>query len=88
MPEPTELDLQSTLPSTAADGKTEKVAVKRKRAPGSGRRPKNPDELYIPIGMRIHPKAFDWVKDEAKRRGIGYQSVINQLLLDQMNVSS
>jgi predicted DNA binding CopG/RHH family protein len=33
--------------------------------------------------MRLHPQALEWAKAEAKRRGIGYQSLINEILLDK-----
>lgn len=35
--------------------------------------------------MRLHPKVFEWAKAEAEKRGIGYQSLINEILLDQMS---
>jgi len=31
--------------------------------------------------MRLHPRVVAWAKREAKRRGIGYQTVINEVLL-------
>ena len=58
--------------------------VKRKRAPGGGRKPKQEDELYVPISIRIHPKALEWAKTEAEKRGVGYQSIINEELLDKI----
>ena len=58
--------------------------VKRKRAPGGGRKPKQEDELYVPISIRIHPKALEWAKAEAEKRGVGYQSIINEELLDNV----
>jgi len=30
--------------------------------------------------MRLHPKVVAWAKRQAKRRGIGYQTVINDVL--------
>ena len=55
----------------------------RKRAPGGGRKPKQEGTLYVPVSMRLHPQALEWAKAEAKRRGIGYQSLINEILLDK-----
>ncbi len=39
-------------------------------------------ERYIPTYIKLHPKVIEWAKSEAKRRGIGYQTVINQSLLN------
>jgi predicted DNA binding CopG/RHH family protein len=48
--------------------------------PSRGRPPKGLAK-YQPIHIRLHPKALRWAKTEAKHRGIGYQTVINELLL-------
>jgi uncharacterized protein (DUF4415 family) len=61
-----------------------KKAVERKlgiKLGPRGRPAKRADEKYRPVYMRLHPKALAWAKQEAKRQGIGYQSVINQVLL-------
>jgi uncharacterized protein (DUF4415 family) len=55
----------------------DKLGVKR---PARGRPPKGADK-FQPVSIRLHPKALDWAKKEAKRRGIGYQTVINEILL-------
>jgi uncharacterized protein (DUF4415 family) len=70
---------------SALDKEAEKQAVRRKRAPGGGRKPKQEGTLYVPVSMRLHPKAFEWAKTEAQKRGIGYQSLINEILLEQMS---
>ncbi|PSF38177.1 AT hook motif protein [Aphanothece hegewaldii CCALA 016] len=49
-----------------------------------GRPVKDEEEKYEPISIRLHPKVLAWAKEEAKKRGIGYQSVINQALLEQI----
>ena len=54
-----------------------KLGVKRR---ARGRPPKGLDK-YKSIQIRLHPKAIQWAKSEAKHRGIGYQTVINQALL-------
>ena len=54
-----------------------KLNVKR---PTRGR-PLKGEHKYKPIFIRLHPKAIAWAKAEAKRRGIGYQTVINETLL-------
>ena len=55
----------------------EKLGTKR---PSRGRPPKGEDK-FVPISIRIHPKILKWAKKEAKRRGVGYQTVINEALL-------
>ena len=50
-----------------------------KRLP-RGRPPKGP-EKYLEVHIRLHPKALSWARAEAKQRGIGYQTLINELLL-------
>ncbi|MBI2061316.1 MAG: BrnA antitoxin family protein [Nitrospirae bacterium] len=54
-----------------------KLGVKRR---SRGRPPKNGDK-YLPISIRLHPRVAVWAKQEAERRGVGYQTVINEVLL-------
>ncbi|MGK5081980.1 BrnA antitoxin family protein [Bdellovibrionota bacterium FG-1] len=68
----TEKELQS-----AREAIEEKSGLKR---PSRGRPPKG-DDKYEPVSIRLHPKALKWAKKEAKRRGVGYQTVINEVLL-------
>lgn len=56
----------------------EKLGIKR---PVRGRPPKQIDEKYCAVSIRLHPKILEWAKTEAKRRGEGYQTIINQALL-------
>ncbi len=56
-----------------------KLGVKR---PVRGRPLKGLDK-YKPVQIRLHPEALRWAKSEAKHLGIGYQTVINQVLLHQ-----
>lgn len=51
------------------------------RRPRRGRPPKSPEVKYQPIAIRLHPRVIAWAKKEAKRRGVGYQTVINEALL-------
>ena len=53
-----------------------------KRKP-RGRPEKKSDEKFIPTSIRLHPKALQWAKREAKKRGCGYQTVINEVLLER-----
>jgi uncharacterized protein (DUF4415 family) len=50
-----------------------------------GRPTKEEEEKYEPISIRLHPKVLAWAKAEAEQRGIGYQTVINEVLLAQIN---
>jgi len=52
-----------------------------KKRPSRGRPPKDDDEKYQAISIRLHPEILDWAKEEAKRCGLGYQSIINSALL-------
>ena len=52
----------------------------RKR-PSRGRPSKSDAEKFIPISIRLHPQVLKWAKREAKKRGVGYQTVINEFLL-------
>jgi uncharacterized protein (DUF4415 family) len=51
--------------------------------PSRGRPPKASDEKFEPISIRLHPLALAWAKKEAKRRGVGYQTIINEILLEK-----
>ena len=52
-----------------------------RKLPPRGRPPKKDHERHRPVTIRLHPEALAWAKEEAKRRGIGYQTVINEVLL-------
>jgi hypothetical protein len=49
-----------------------------------GRPPKDMRDKYLATSIRLHPKAIAWAKREAKKRGIGYQTVINEVLLEKV----
>jgi uncharacterized protein (DUF4415 family) len=57
------------------------TGVKRGRRPG--RPPKKVQEKYVPVSIRLHPRALAWLKREAKKRGVAYQSLLNEILLKQ-----
>lgn len=44
-------------------------------------RPQKVFGKYKPVTIRLHPYVLAWAKAEAKRRGMGYQTFINQTLL-------
>lgn len=48
--------------------------------PRRGRPPKG-SEKYAPVSIRLHPRVLAWAKRQGKKRGIGYQSIINEALL-------
>lgn len=56
-----------------------KLGIKRA---ARGRHPKG-DEKFKPISIRLHPKILEWAKKEAGKLGVGYQTVINNLLLKE-----
>ncbi len=51
-----------------------------KKRPVRGRPPKGPGK-YHAVSIRLNPKVIAWAKKEGKRRGIGYQTVINEVLI-------
>ncbi len=48
--------------------------------PRRGRPPKGA-EKFTPVSIRLDPRVLAWAKREAKRHGLGYQTIINQVLL-------
>ena len=54
-----------------------KLGTKR---PRRGRPPKG-IEKYTPVSIRLHPDVIAWAKREAKKRRLGYQTIINEVLL-------
>ena len=61
-------------------GIEEKLDIKR---PSRGRPQKKGKDKFAPISIRIHPLALAWAKKEAAKRGVGYQTVINEILLEK-----
>lgn len=55
----------------------EKLGSKRK----SRGRPPKVEGKYKPVSIRLHPKVLEWTKREAQKRGVGYQTIINEILL-------
>jgi uncharacterized protein (DUF4415 family) len=48
--------------------------------PKRGRPPKG-EAKYRDVHIKLHPKALEWARAKAKSRGIGYQTLINEVLL-------
>jgi len=44
-------------------------------------RPSKGKNKYNLISIRLHPKIMIWAKREAKKRHIGYQTLINEILI-------
>lgn len=59
----------------------DKLGSKR---PKRGRPPKDPATKMKAISIRLHPRVLAWAKKEAKRRGVGYQTIINEVLLEKI----
>jgi uncharacterized protein (DUF4415 family) len=49
--------------------------------PPRGRPAKPEADKYRPISIRLHPKVIAWARREARKRGVGYQTIINGVLL-------
>ncbi len=52
------------------------------KRPSRGRPPKGADK-YRDVHIRLHPKALEWAHAQAKQRGIGYQTLINEVLMQR-----
>jgi len=77
---PFELARRVTAKETAAARRAIQERLGGKRLPRRGRPPSGA-EKYVPISIRLNPKILTWAKKEARRRRIGYQTVINEVLL-------
>ena len=58
-----------------------KKAIEAKLGTKLGRPHKRPELKYKAISIKLDPKILRWAKKEAKKRKIGYQTVINEELL-------
>lgn len=54
-----------------------------KPRPLRGRPSKSEEEKYQPTSIRLHPKVMAWARKEARKRGVGYQTIINEVLLEK-----
>jgi predicted DNA binding CopG/RHH family protein len=48
-----------------------------------GRPPKSSDQKHIPISIRLHLTVLKWLKREANKRQLPYQTIINQILMQK-----
>jgi len=51
--------------------------------PPRGRPSKSELEKYQPTSIRLHPKIIAWARKEARKRCVGYQTIINEVLLEK-----
>lgn len=69
---------------TAAEVRKARMAIgdvlgkKRKRR---GRPSKSISERYCAVSIRLHPKVLIWARNQAKKQHVGYQTIINEVLL-------
>ncbi len=63
---------------------SEKISDNTKKIVKMGRPRKSEAEKYKKVGIRLHPEVIERAKAEAAKRGIGYQSVINETLLEHL----
>ena len=68
---------------TAKEVEAARKAIEKKlgrKRPRRGRPPKGSDK-HRAVSIRLSPKVIAWARKEGKRRGVGYQTVINEILL-------
>jgi uncharacterized protein (DUF4415 family) len=61
-------------------------AIERKKGgprPSRGRPAKPEVDKYLPTSIRLHPRVIAWARREARKRGVGYQTIINEVLLEK-----
>ena len=83
MKKPKDFPFERARRVTAEEVEAARAAIAAKLGkprPKRGRPPKGA-EKYRPIAIRLHPRIVAWAKKQAKRRGVGYQTVINEALL-------
>lgn len=83
-PKVTEFPFKSARRITALEVTAAEEAVREQfgiEKPLRGRPPKEESERYEAVSIRLHPKVIEWAKQEAALRGVGYQTIINEVLL-------
>ena len=76
-----EFNFKNARHFTDEERKIFKKAIEAKLGIKLGRPPKKPELKYKAISIKLDPKILKWAKKEAKKRKIGYQTVINEELL-------
>ena len=59
-------------------------ATGKSRQKRLGRPPKSSDQKHIPISIRLHPTVLKWLKKEASKRHLPYQTIINEILMKKL----
>jgi uncharacterized protein (DUF4415 family) len=83
MPKVREFPFETARRVTSREVEAARLAIEEKlgrKRPCRGRPPKGEDK-YTPVSIRLHPRVVAWAKKEAKRRRLGYQTVINEVLI-------
>ncbi len=76
--------LSSNEEDVGATDNREQVSETSKKVVKMGRPRKAEEAKYKKVGIRLHPEVIERAKAEAARRGVGYQSVINETLLEHL----
>jgi uncharacterized protein (DUF4415 family) len=87
MKSPKEFRFENSRRVTSGETSKFKKAIEKKlgtKRPARGRPPKPQDEKFEAISIRLHPLVVAWAKSEAKRKGVGYQTIINEFLLEKI----
>lgn len=69
---------------TAREAEAARKAIEARlgaKRPRRGRPPKGAEKCQA-VSIRLSPRVVAWAKKEGKRRGVGYQTVINETLLE------
>jgi len=84
MPRARECPLETARRVTAREVAAARKAIERNLGRKRTRRGRPPKDAakYMPVSIRLHPRIVASAKKEAKRRSLGYQTVINEALLE------
>ena len=80
-----EFNFNRSRPVTEREVESARKAIEHKlgvKRDYRGRPPKVSSDKYHPIQIRLHPQALHWAKSEAHKRKMGYQTLINEVLLE------
>ena len=83
MPKARQFPFETARRITAREVESARKAIEQrlgKPRPRRGRPPKG-REKFLAVSIRLHPRVVAWARKEARRRGLGYQTVINEALL-------
>lgn len=81
---PAQTDHNQITTDCVSDGQGDVAKAAASTSKRRGRPPKREEDKYRPTHIFFHPKIIDWAKAEAEKRGVGYQSVINETLLERI----